>query len=89
MIDDAIETMHDIRHAIADFANVFGDRLTASGVGPHMTCMEAEVFADVLRLVSDSAADTFLAGHAEGDSEPGDMHGLDHGGTLTYPVKEG
>lgn len=53
---------------------MFGSEELGSHVGTHMTCMEAEAMAAVMREFGDpDAAAAFLLGHAEDDDE-GDLH---------------
>lgn len=69
------DELSDALDALDQMASVFGDGLTASGVGPHFTCSEAESVARVLTLSGNrAAAAVFLAGHAAGDDDPDDLH---------------
>lgn len=58
---------------ITQLARAFGSVELGDDVGTHMTCIEAEALADVMRLVDPDAATAFLRGHAEGDDD-GDTH---------------
>jgi hypothetical protein len=51
------------------------DLTTASDVGVHLTCSEAEAFAALLRhLNMGELAAALLDGHGEGDDDPDDEH---------------
>lgn len=64
-----------LRNAAQEMAAQLGDQMTASNVGGHFTCMEAEVVADVMKAADcETEARTWLRGHAEGDDDPEDMH---------------
>lgn len=71
----ALVVQHDeLKEALADLASVFGDGMTASETGSAFTCGEADKVARVLVLAGHrDAAETWLAGHAEGD-EGDDFH---------------
>jgi hypothetical protein len=74
---DTEEEVSDLYSAISVFADILGDGMTASGVGGHFTCSEANRLAEALMVGGHKrAAMTFLQGHAEGDYETGDEHGV-------------
>lgn len=60
---------------LAEIASVLGDPLTASGLGPHLTCTEANRLAEALAsvgLVEEGSA--LIVGHAAGDDDELDVH---------------
>ena len=60
--------------AAAQFVDVFAAADFAGDVGPRMSCTEVDALAGMLRAVgADTAADTWVAAHAEEDRE-GDSH---------------
>ncbi|WP_327424362.1 hypothetical protein OG763_38370 [Streptomyces sp. NBC_01230] len=73
---DTEEEISDLYSAIGTFASILGDPMTASGVGGHFTCSEANDLVRAL-MVGDHkhAAMTFLEGHAHGDYDVDDEHG--------------
>nr|YP_010055942.1 hypothetical protein KGG91_gp76 [Streptomyces phage Paedore]AVO22559.1 hypothetical protein PBI_PAEDORE_76 [Streptomyces phage Paedore] len=71
--EDAIE---ELGGALRVFASVLGDGMTASGVGGHFTCTEADDLAQALMVGGHKhQAMRFLEGHAEGDDDEDDLHG--------------
>ncbi|WP_436739949.1 hypothetical protein [Streptomyces sp. BBFR102] len=72
---DTDEELSELSGALRVVANVLGDGMTASGVGGHFTCTEADDLAQSLMVGGHKhEAMAFLEGHAEGDDE-GDEHG--------------
>ncbi|MEU8835175.1 hypothetical protein [Streptomyces sp900116325] len=73
---DTEEEISDLYSALGTFASILGDPMTASGVGGHFTCSEADELVRAL-MVGDHkhAAMTFLEGHAHGDHDVDDVHG--------------
>lgn len=62
---------HDAAIALA---SIIEDGMFAHEVGPSLTCIEAEIIAEVARSVGrNTEADRWLSGHASGDGE-GDLH---------------
>jgi hypothetical protein len=62
-----------VQDALADLADVFGDRTTAVDVGGHMTCTEADAIARALLAGGHRyAASRWLDGHARGDEDLAD-----------------
>ncbi|TFC77456.1 hypothetical protein E3T23_13180 [Cryobacterium cheniae] len=60
--------------AATRFVDVFAAADFAGDVGPRMSCTEVDALAGMLRAVgADTAADTWVSGHAEEDQE-GDSH---------------
>lgn len=61
---------------IVDLAEKFGTEELGSEVGGHMTCSEADLFAQMLAIgLSDiEPAARFLAGHSHADTEEDDVH---------------
>jgi hypothetical protein len=73
---DTEEEIEDVYSALSVFADILGDGMTASGVGGHFTCTEANRLAEALMVGGHKrAAMTFLEGHAEGDYDVDDEHG--------------
>ncbi|UFD98009.1 hypothetical protein PQC18_gp71 [Streptomyces phage Pablito] len=72
---DTEEEISDLYSAINVFADILGDGMTAFHVGGSFTCTEAERMAQALvECGHKREAMTFLAGHADGDDDPDDMH---------------
>jgi hypothetical protein len=72
---DTEEEIGDLYSAIETFAAILGDGMTASGVGGHFTCSEANRLAEALMVGGHKhAAMTFLEGHAQGDDDEDDIH---------------
>jgi len=68
-----------LRTALAEFVEVFDNRITADGVGGHLTCGEAEALAALLSASgAEHAARHWLGAHATGDDEESAEH---HGPT--------
>lgn len=64
-----------ISTAVAAMAGVLGDGMTADMTGPHFSCTEANVLADVLIQAGyRDAAETWLLGHGAGDDSEDDDH---------------
>ncbi|MFF3793758.1 hypothetical protein ACFYXW_27535 [Streptomyces sp. NPDC001981] len=73
---DTEEEIEDLYDAIGTFAAILGDPMTASGVGGHFTCSEANELVRALMVGGNKkAAMTFLEGHAQGDYDVDDEHG--------------
>jgi hypothetical protein len=73
---DTEEEISDLYSAIGVFAEILGDPMTASGVGGHFTCSEANRLVRALMVADHKrAAMTFLEGHAHGDYDVDDEHG--------------
>jgi hypothetical protein len=73
---DTEEEVSDLYSAIGVFAEILGDQMTASGVGGHFTCSEANELVRALMVGGNKqAAMTFLEGHAQGDYDVDDEHG--------------
>ncbi|MCV7510489.1 hypothetical protein M3C97_011165 [Micrococcus luteus] len=62
-------------NALELFLETVDDAMMASGVGPHLRCSEADALIDLLRSYGlHEAAYFWLAGHADGDDDEGDVH---------------
>jgi hypothetical protein len=73
---DTEEELSDVYSALDTFADILGDPMTASGVGGHFTCSEANRLVQALMVGGNKrAAMTFLEGHAHGDYDVDDEHG--------------
>ncbi|MFB8351016.1 hypothetical protein [Streptomyces niveus] len=73
---DTEEEIEDLYFAIGELASIFGDKYTASGLGGHFTCPEADRVARTLMVGGyKRAAMTFLEGHGMGDDDEDDEHG--------------
>jgi len=73
---DTEEAVEELGGALRVLARVLGDGMTASGVGGHFTCTEADDLAQALMVGGHKReAMTFLEGHAEGDDDEDDLHG--------------
>ncbi|MGW0682892.1 hypothetical protein ACWD2L_05960 [Streptomyces sp. NPDC002754] len=69
----AIVDAQEILTAVSAFVGTF-DAWTLNDIGPHLTCTEVEVMAEVFRVSGyESSADTLIEGHAREDDE-GDEH---------------
>ncbi|TFD05192.1 hypothetical protein E3T25_04635 [Cryobacterium sandaracinum] len=61
--------------AAKQFVDVFTAADFAGDVGPRMSCTEVDALAGMLRAVgADTAADTWVSGHAEEDQEGDNLH---------------
>lgn len=70
---EALETIERLVHAAMTFADTF-DGITLADVGPHLTCRETDVLADLLRAAgANHGASTLVHYHALEDDE-GDAH---------------
>lgn len=58
--------------ALQELADIFGDGMTASHLGGHLTCTEADAIARAVGLVDREAARTLLDGHAYEDEDGDD-----------------
>lgn len=75
---EALEVARPLIQAGQDVAGLFADPWFADGVGPAMTCAEADTIERWLRSATcGPVADTWVAGHALGDDDPDDAHRLD------------
>lgn len=69
-----MSAMSRLAGALDDLARAFGSEEMGSDVGGHMTCTEADTFADVLACGGHKdAAVQFLLGHSRHD-EMDDLH---------------
>ncbi|WMI34797.1 hypothetical protein SEA_MARAV_75 [Streptomyces phage Marav] len=72
---DTEEEISELQDAIATFASILGDPMTALHVGGSFTCREADDLARALMAGGHKReAITFLDGHATGDDDPDDVH---------------
>jgi hypothetical protein len=72
---DTEEEISELQDAIATFASILGDPMTALHVGERFTCTEADDMARALMAGGrKQEAITFLDGHATGDDDPDDIH---------------
>jgi hypothetical protein len=72
---ELMAVLSHVRELLGDVAEAFGNGMTASMIGPRLTCHEAESLAELLRFGSYSqAADMILWCHSDGDDDPSDQH---------------
>lgn len=68
-----INDAQEILTAVSAFVGAFDD-WTLNDIGPHLTCSETEIMAEVFRVSGyEGRADALIKGHARDDDE-GDEH---------------
>jgi hypothetical protein len=73
----ALQALDTVLTALTAFGETFADKQLASDVGPHLSCNEVEVVADLLTAIDlDDVAMMWRRGHAASDDE-GDLHNED------------